>query len=51
MHFREHVPVTMRHHGIDGLAGAYFLAADDDGNLDLAAAEVFQGLLQLGALA
>src|SRR5204863_9200611 len=51
MHFREHVPVAMRHHGIDGLAGADFLAADDDGNLHLVAAEVFQCLLELGALA
>ncbi len=51
MHLGEHVPVTMRHHGIDGLAGSDFLAANDDGDLDLAAAQVFERLLELGALA
>ena len=42
--------MAVRHHRIDGLAGTDFLAADDDGDLDLAAAEILEGLLQLAAL-
>ncbi len=40
MNLGEHVLVAMRHHGVDRLAGAHFLAADHERDLDLAPGEV-----------
>ena len=50
VHLGEHMAMAVRHHRVDGLAGTDFLAADDDRDLDLAAAEILEGLLQLAAL-
>src|SRR4051812_17480976 len=50
MVFGEHVTMTMRHHRIDRLSGPDLLPADDDGDFDLPAAQIFDGVLQLAAL-
>jgi len=41
----------VRHHHVEGPAGPDFFAADDDGNLDLTAAQVLERELELVALA
>src|SRR5437867_12538144 len=51
MDFGEHMLVTVRHHRVDRLAGPDFLAADDDGDLDLTAAQVLERQFELVALA
>jgi len=45
------MPMAVRHHRVDGLAGSDFLAANDDRDLDLTAAQVLEGLLELSPLA
>src|SRR5205807_7313362 len=44
------VTVAVRHHGVDGLAGADLAAADDDRDLEDPRRQVLQGPLQLDAL-
>jgi hypothetical protein len=50
MDLRKHVPVTVWHHGVDGLSRADFLAADHERDFDLPAAQVFEGEFELVAL-
>ena len=51
MHLGQHVAMAVRHHCVDRLSGSDLLAAHDDGDLDLPAAQVLEGLFELTALA
>src|SRR5207244_5764037 len=50
MRLGEHVAMTMGHDDVDRPAGVDVLAADDEGNLELAAGELFQSPLELRPL-
>src|SRR5437870_12727879 len=50
MRLGEHVAMTMGHDDVHRPAGVDVLAADDEGNLELAAGELFQGPLELHSL-
>src|SRR5256885_17180322 len=50
MRLGEHVAVAMRHDDVHRPAGVDVLAADDEGDLELAAGELFQRPLEVGPL-
>ena len=43
--------MAVRHHGVDRLPGSDLLPTDHDGDLDLTAAQIFEGLFELPSLA